>query len=97
MLSFIAKDQLYAQEHKVVCNRAEGCPVVNGTCPTCTIVANGVRLQSDEELEAWGKRLKERLRYQWDHKYYSNKSNKKKRNVLEWKGPYWNGLRVFEN
>ena len=29
-----------AQEHKLVCNQITGCPIVNGTCPSCTMEEN---------------------------------------------------------
>ena len=36
----------HGQEYKVVCKRLSGCPVINGTCPTCEIIA---RKKSDSE------------------------------------------------
>ena len=39
----------HGQEYKVVCKRLNGCPVINGTCPTCEIVGIG---KSQTELDA---------------------------------------------
>ena len=39
----------HGQEYKVVCKRLTGCPVINGTCPTCEIVGIG---KTQEELDA---------------------------------------------
>ena len=39
---------VYGQEYKVVCKRITGCPVINGTCPTCEIM--GVS-QADLDIE----------------------------------------------
>ena len=40
----------HGQEYKVVCKRISGCPVINGTCPTCKIIAK--KKSANEELDA---------------------------------------------
>ena len=47
---FILVGQEHSQEYKVVCERVEGCPVINGTCPTCTIVGGVPKMITDEEI-----------------------------------------------
>ena len=37
------------QEYRVVCNRTAGCPVKNGTCPTCEIIAR--KKSASEKLD----------------------------------------------
>ena len=60
---FILQAQEYSGEYKVVCKRVSGCPVFNGTCPTCTIVGGGIKRVTDAEIDAWGKRMQERNKY----------------------------------
>ena len=38
----------HGQEYKIICKRLSGCPVINGTCPTCEIV--GFNKTLDEEI-----------------------------------------------
>tara|TARA_R100001594_G_scaffold134889_1_gene176284 strand:- start:19 stop:342 length:324 start_codon:yes stop_codon:yes gene_type:complete len=87
--------QLHATEYKVVCKRVTGCPVVNGTCPTCEIVGKKSKRFTKAEFEEWGRQLKETLRYQWDHDYYKNDSTEREPSGWDWNGPTWNGLRVL--
>ena len=42
----------HGQEYKVVCKRLSGCPVINGTCPTCEIL-----LEKNLPVKSWMKRL----------------------------------------
>ena len=93
---FIIQAQEHSQEYKVVCERVEGCPIVNGTCPTCTIVGGGFKRITKAELVEWGKKLKESLRYQWDHDYYKDDTTIKETDGWEWNGPTWKGLRVLD-
>ena len=44
------------QEYKVVCKQISGCPVINGTCPTCIIKKNKNE-SSDDRLERILKRM----------------------------------------
>ena len=30
----------HGQEYKIICKRISGCPVINGTCPTCIVIKN---------------------------------------------------------
>ena len=92
---FILQAQEYSGEFKVVCKRIEGCPVVNGTCPTCTIVGGVPRRITKAEFAEWGKKLKESLRYQWDPNYFKNDSPKREPSGWGWDGPTWNGLWVL--
>ena len=39
----------HGQEYKIVCKRITGCPVINGTCPTCKIV--GFNKTLDEKID----------------------------------------------
>ena len=82
-------------EYKVVCKRATGCPVINGTCPTCVIVQNGQTFQkmTNEQIREWGKRMKEEMKY--DYSSLENDDPSKRRTGWEWDGPTWKGLRVL--
>jgi len=91
---FISQGQDHSGEYKVVCERIEGCPVVNGTCPTCILVEDK-ELTKEFDYDAWGKKLKESLRYQWDPNYYKNDSPKREPSGWGWDGPTWNGLPVL--
>ena len=92
---FILQAQEYSGEYKVVCKRVEGCPIVDGTCPTCTIVGGVPRRITKAEFAEWGKKLKESLRYQWDPNYFNNDSPKREPSGWGWDGPTWNGLWVL--
>lgn len=80
---------LQAQEYKVTCERVTGCPVVNGTCPTCTIVSE--HLITDEEIDEWGKRMQENNKYV----PLENDDPGREQSGWEWEGPTWRGLRVL--
>ena len=83
---------IQGQDHyKVVCKRIEGCPVVNGTCPTCTIVGGVPKTITDEEIDAWAKRMQERNKYV----PLENDPQDGEPSGWEWKGPTWRGLRVL--
>ena len=92
---FIIQAQERKQEYKVVCERVEGCPVVNGTCPTCVLVGGGAKDFTSEEWVEWGKQLKEKLRYQWDPNFYKDDTPRKETDGWEWDGPTWKGLPVL--
>ena len=92
---FTLLGQEHGQEYKVVCKRVTGCPVVDGTCPTCVLVGSGAKKFTSEEWEDWGKQLKKKLRHQWDPKFYIDKTPRKKTDGWEWGGPTWKGLRVL--
>ena len=94
LIPFILMGQDHSQEYKVVCERIEGCPVVNGTCPTCILVEDKESTK-EFDYDAWGKKLKESLRYQWDPNYFKNDSPKKKPSGWGWDGPTWKGLWVL--
>jgi hypothetical protein len=83
---------IQGQDHyEVVCKRTEGCPVVNGTCPTCTIVGGVPMTITDEEIDAWAKRMQERNKYV----PLENDPSEGEASGWEWKGPTWRGLRVL--
>ncbi len=48
----------HGQEYKVVCNRLSGCPVIDGTCPTCEIV--GFNKTLDEKIDRMIKELEDK-------------------------------------
>ena len=88
---FIIQGQDHSGEYKVVCKRIEGCPVVNGTCPTCTIVGGGFKRVTHAEIDAWAKRMQERNKYV----PLENDPQDGEPSGWEWKGPTWRGLRVL--
>ena len=88
---FISQGQDPSQEYKVVCKRIEGCPVVNGTCPTCTIVGKIFKRVTHAEIDAWAKRMQERNKYV----PLKNDSPKREPSGWGWDGPTWNGLWVL--
>ena len=89
---FFVQAQEYSAEYKVVCKRVTGCPVVNGTCPTCEIVQNGKTVKHFD-YDAWGKKLKEKLKYMWESPL-ENDPPSKKQNGWDYEGPYWKGLMI---
>ena len=88
---FILQAQEYSGEYKVVCKRVEGCPIVDGTCPTCTIVGGGIKRVTDAEIDAWGKRMQERNKYV----PLKNDNPKREPSGWGWDGPTWKGLWVL--
>tara|TARA_B100001750_G_C15240940_1_gene462916 strand:- start:266 stop:583 length:318 start_codon:yes stop_codon:yes gene_type:complete len=89
---FFVQAQEYSAEYKVVCKRVTGCPVVNGTCPTCEIVQNGKTVKQFD-YDAWGEKLKENLKFLWESSL-ENDPPSKKQNGWDYEGPYWKGLRI---
>jgi len=87
--------QLHATEYKVVCKRITGCPVVNGTCPTCEIVGNGQTFQkvTIEQIREWGKRMKEEMKY--DYSFLKKDDPSKRQTGWGYEGPTWKGLWVL--
>ena len=61
------------------------------------IVQNGEirksREQVHREIEEWGKRMKEEMKY--DYSSLENDDPSKRRTGWEWDGPTWKGLRVL--
>ena len=87
----------YGQEYKVVCKRLNGCPVINGTCPTCEIVGLG---KTQEDLNAEIDRMLEEYRAELKEKYGEDffKREKPNRKPSGWEyyvTPTWKGLRVL--
>ena len=89
--------QLHATEYKVVCKRVTGCPVVNGTCPTCEIVGNGQirksREQVHREIDEWGKRMLEEMQY--DYSFLKKDDPSKRQTGWGYEGPTWKGLWIL--
>ena len=92
---FFVQAQEYSAEYKVVCKRVTGCPVVNGTCPTCEIVQNGKTFQkvTNEQIREWGKRMKEEMKY--DYSSLKNDDPPRRATGWGWDGPTWKGLWVL--
>ena len=88
---FIVQAQEHSQEYKVVCERIEGCPVVNGTCPTCTIVEKTHKIVLDPDIAAWAKWIQKRNKYV----PLKNDSPRREPSGWGWDGPTWRGLRVL--
>ena len=88
---FIMMGQEHSQEYKVVCERAEGCPVVDGTCPTCVLVEDNYGVVLDPDLAAGAKRMQKRNKYV----PLKNDPPKDESSGWGWDGPTWNGLRVL--
>ena len=91
LIPFILMGQDHSQEYKVVCERIEGCPVINGTCPTCTIVKDSYKIVLDPDIAAWAKWIQERNKYV----PLENDSPKREPSGWGWDGPTWRGLRVL--
>jgi len=87
----------HGQEYQVVCKRLTGCPVTDGTCPSCEIVWIG---KTQEELNAKIDRMLEEYRAEIEKKYGPNFSevNRSNRKPSGWETyvyPTWKGLRVL--
>ena len=80
----------HGQEYKVVCKRLTGCPVINGTCPTCEIMGIG---KTQEELDARLENILKAYRAEYNKKY--KLKNREIKPGWEWNGPTWRGLRVL--
>ena len=88
---FIVQAQEHSQEYKVVCKRVSGCPIIKGTCPTCTIVGGGIKRVTDAEIDAWAKWIQERNKYV----PLKNDNPKREPSGWGWDGPTWKGLWVL--
>ena len=92
LVASIANSHENSAEYVVVCNKLGGCPVVNGTCPTCEIVQNGKTVKQFD-YDAWGEKLMEELKYMWESSL-ENDPPSKKQNGWDYEGPYWKGLMI---
>ena len=81
----------HGQEYKVVCKRLTGCPVINGTCPTCEILGIS-QTDLDVRLEKALERYEAKLQREINAGYYDNRKVKP---GWGWNGPTWNGLWVL--
>ncbi len=88
---FILMGQEHSQEYKVVCKRIQGCPVINGTCPTCVLVEKTHKIVLDPDLAAWAKWIQKRNKYV----PLKNDIPRRKPSGWGWDGPTWKGLRVL--
>ena len=88
---FFVQAQEYSGEYRVVCKRIEGCPVKNGTCPTCTIVKKTHKIVLDPDIAAWAKWIQKRNKYV----PLKNDSPRREPSGWGWDGPTWKGLRVL--
>jgi len=88
---FILVGQEHSQEYKVVCKRIQGCPVINGTCPTCVLVEKTDKIGLDPDLAAWAKLIQKRNKYV----PLKNDSPRRKPSGWGWDGPTWKGLWVL--
>ena len=88
---FFVQAQEYSGEYRVVCKRIEGCPVINGTCPTCTIVKKTHKIVLDPDIAAWAKWIQKRNKYV----PLKNDSPKREPSGWGWDGPTWKGLPVL--
>ena len=55
------------QEYRVVCNKTAGCPVKNGTCPTCEIIARkkSASEKLDEEIDRMLKEMEDEYKKEY--------------------------------
>ena len=60
----------HGQEYKIICKRLSGCPVINGTCPTCEIV--GFNKTLDEEIT----RMIQEMKNKYKKKYQPDLSKR---------------------
>jgi len=63
--------QEHSQEYKVVCDRMEGCPVINGKCPTCIIIKN-----QNETLDEEITRMIQEMKDKYKKKYQPDLSKR---------------------
>ena len=89
VVSFIAQ----GQEHQLVCKKVVGCPIVNGTCPTCEPIMNTPGRITNKEIDEWGKKMREEMKY--DYSSLENDDPSERQIGWEWDGPTWKGLRVL--
>jgi len=90
---FISQGQDHSGEYKVVCERIEGCPVVNGTCPTCTLIKKNPRRITNKEIDEWGKKMKKKMGY--DSSFFKKDKVRKQRSGWGWEGATWNELWIL--
>ena len=55
----------HGQEYILICNQTEGCPIINGQCPTCIIKKNKNE-SSDDRLERILKRMKDDFKKEYE-------------------------------
>ena len=55
----------YGQNNDFICNRMEGCPVINGECPTC-VGGTTRKASADERLELILQKMEEDLRRRYE-------------------------------
>ena len=55
----------HGQEYILVCNQVDGCPVIDGQCPTCLIIKNKNE-SSDDRLERILKRMEDDFKREYE-------------------------------
>ena len=88
---------IYGQEYKMICKRLNGCPVINGTCPTCEIVgANKRQKEYDDELDRMIEEYNANLRKEYPSDFFEVKQSDKKPSGWDtYMYPTWKGIRVL--
>ena len=61
----------HGQEYKMVCKRIPGCPVINGTCPTCVMIKN-----QNETLDEEITRMVQEMKNKYKKKYQPDLSKR---------------------
>ena len=87
----------HGQEYKIICKRISGCPVINGTCPTCEIVGLN---KIQEDINARIERQLKKFKIYYEGKYPKDffevkRSNRKPSGWETYVYPTWKGLRVL--
>ena len=88
----------HGQEYKVICKRISGCPVINGTCPTCEIIARkkSASEKLDEKIDRMLEEYKANLKKEYPPNFFEVKRSKRKPSGWEtYAYPTWKGLRVL--
>ena len=87
----------HGQEYKIICKRISGCPVINGTCPTCEIIGvNKFQKESDEELDRMIEKYNINLRKEYPNDFFEVKQSDKKPSGWDtYMYPTWKGIRVL--
>ena len=87
----------HGQEYKIICKRISGCPVINGTCPTCEIVGgNNSQKEMSQKLDRILTEYKaENKEYFDDISWEVKQSNKNPSGWDTYIYPTWKGIRVL--
>ena len=88
---------IHGQEYKIICKRISGCPVINGTCPTCEIVGAN---KTQEDINTRIERQLKKFKIYYEEKYSSDffevkQSDKNPSGWDTYMYPTWKGIRVL--